>query len=290
MTDLSAKTIQVLETRNRPASISVSLGSSKSQSNTAQTSDGARGSTVKAGGNVNIVAQGAGADSSILVRGSDITAGQDANLAAEGDIRLQAAQNTASLSLSLSGSLSGSSSSSSSSGSIGVSVGGQTGITVSASKGRGNQAGDDLTHTNTHIAAGNSVTLQSGGDTTLKGAVVSGKQVVAEVGGNLKLESLQDSSSYASRNQSAGGSLTISPVGVPIGGGLNAGRSKVNSHCQWREGCLRKWESLQLLLLQRLLKILLNQLRYCQSISEKLRIKYPTHLGILSPLDWIRIL
>ncbi|WP_182111127.1 hemagglutinin repeat-containing protein [Comamonas testosteroni] len=207
---------------SKAASISVSLGSSKSQSNTAQTSDGARGSTVKAGGNVNIVAQGAGADSSILVRGSDITAGQDATLAAEGDIRLQAAQNTASLS----------GNSSSSSGSIGVSVGQQTGITVSASKGRGNQAGDDLTHTNTHIAAGNSVTLQSGGDTTLKGAVVSGKQVVAEVGGDLKLESLQGSSSYASRNQTVGGSLTISPAGVPIGGGLNAGQSKVNSNYQ----------------------------------------------------------
>ncbi|MFN3735427.1 hemagglutinin repeat-containing protein [Comamonas testosteroni] len=207
---------------SKAASISVSLGSSKSQSNTAQTSDGAHGSTVKAGGHVNIVAQGAGADSSILVRGSDITAGQDATLAAEGDIRLQAAQNTASLS----------GNSSSSSGSIGVSVGAQTGITVSASKGRGNQAGDDLTHTNTHIAAGNSVTLQSGGDTTLKGAVVSGKQVVADVGGDLKLESLQDSSSYASRNQTVGGSLTISPAGVPIGGGLNAGQSKVNSHYQ----------------------------------------------------------
>ncbi|WP_242609840.1 hemagglutinin repeat-containing protein, partial [Comamonas thiooxydans] len=122
------------------------------------------------------------------------TAGQDATLAAEGDIRLQAAQSTASLS----------GSSSSSSGSIGVSVGQQTGITVSASKGRGNQAGDDLTHTNTHMAAGNSVTLQSGGDTHLKGAVVSGKQVIADVGGDLNIESLQDSSSYASRNQSAG--------------------------------------------------------------------------------------
>lgn len=31
------------------------------------------------------------------------------------------------------------------------------------------------------------------------------------------------------RNQSAGGSLTISPMDVPIGRGLNASRSKVNS-------------------------------------------------------------
>ncbi|WP_080747233.1 hemagglutinin repeat-containing protein [Comamonas thiooxydans] len=73
---------------SKAASISISLGSSKSQSNTAQTSDSARGSTVKAAGNVNILAQGAGADSSILVRGSDIAAGQEATLAAEGDIRL----------------------------------------------------------------------------------------------------------------------------------------------------------------------------------------------------------
>ena len=64
---------------SKAASISISLGSSKSQSNTAQTSDSARGSTVKAGGNVNILAQGAGADNSILVRGSDITAGKYAH-------------------------------------------------------------------------------------------------------------------------------------------------------------------------------------------------------------------
>ncbi|KGH14908.1 hypothetical protein P607_22345 [Comamonas thiooxydans] len=49
---------------SKAASISISLGSSKSQSNTAQTSDSARGSTVKAGGNVNIVGQEAGAGSS----------------------------------------------------------------------------------------------------------------------------------------------------------------------------------------------------------------------------------
>ncbi|MEQ6475731.1 hemagglutinin repeat-containing protein [Comamonas sp. wu1-DMT] len=41
---------------------------------------------------------------------------------------------------------------------------------------------------------------------------LSGKQVIADVGGNLNIESLQDSSNYASRNQSAAGSLTISPV------------------------------------------------------------------------------
>ncbi|WP_152965159.1 toxin glutamine deamidase domain-containing protein [Comamonas testosteroni] len=51
--------------------------------------------------------------------------------------------------------------------------------------------------------------------------------------GRVNLSAGQDiNARAASRNQSAGGSLTISPVGVPIGGGLNAGRSKVNSNYQ----------------------------------------------------------
>ena len=50
---------------------------------------------------------------------------------------------------------------------------------------------------------------QSGGDTTLKGTVVAGKKVAADVGGNLNIESLQDSSVYASKDQSIGGSVTV---------------------------------------------------------------------------------
>nr|WP_314710866.1 hypothetical protein [uncultured Comamonas sp.] len=50
------------------------------------------------------------------------------------------------------------------------------------------------------------------------------------MGGNLHIESLQDSSTYASRSQSIGGSITISPAGVPTGGSFNAGKSKVDSN------------------------------------------------------------
>ncbi len=121
---------------------------------------------------------------------------------------------------------------SNSSGSIGVSVGANTGITASVSQGKGHSNSDDVSYNNTHIAAGNTVTLQSGGDTHLKGAVVSGKQVIADVGGDLKIESLQDSSRFEGKQQSSGGSITLSPAGVPIGGSINAGQSKVNSHYQ----------------------------------------------------------
>lgn len=203
-------------------SISISVGSSKSQSDSYQSATSSRGSNVQAGGNVNLVATGAGKDSNILIQGSDITAGNDATLMADNQINLLASQDTHS----------DRSTNSSSSGSIGVSVGANTGITASVSKGKGHANSDDISHNNTHIAAGNSVTLQSGGDTHLQGAVVSGKQVIAEVGGDLNIESLQDSSRFEGRQQSSGGSITLSPAGVPTGGGLNAGRSKIDSHYQ----------------------------------------------------------
>lgn len=66
----------------------------------------------------------------------------------------------------------------------------------------------------THVSAGNIVTLESGTDTTLKGAVVSGEKVVAIAGtssgyGNLVIESLQDQSTYDSKQQSAGVSVSV---------------------------------------------------------------------------------
>ncbi|QDL36365.1 hemagglutinin repeat-containing protein [Rhodoferax sediminis] len=197
--------------------VSISVGGSKSQSNSSSSASSAQGSTIAAGGNVNLTASGAGLDSNLTVQGSDIRAGYHISLNADNAIALLAAQNTASQD----------SSNTSSSGSLGVSFGtGGFGVTASASKGRGNADGSDLTWTNTHIEAGHQLSLNSGGDTTLKGAVASGQQVRANVGGNLAIESLQDSSRYASKDQSMGGSIT---VGAGVSGSLNLNKSRVNS-------------------------------------------------------------
>jgi hypothetical protein len=70
--------------------------------------------------------------------------------------------------------------------SLGVSYGVMTGgVTLSASKARGNADGSDTSFNNTQVNAGNRATLQSGGDTSLKGAVVSANQIKADVGGSL---------------------------------------------------------------------------------------------------------
>jgi len=67
--------------------ISISLGTSQSQSKTTQTSDTAAGSTVAAGSNVNIRATGAGENSDITVQGSRISAGNDVALTARSNLK-----------------------------------------------------------------------------------------------------------------------------------------------------------------------------------------------------------
>lgn len=198
--------------------ISISLGTSQSQSKTTQTDDTAAGSTVAAGGNVNIRASGAGENSDVTVQGSRISAGNNVQLAAEDEIRLLAARNTAEQH----------STNKNSSASVGVSFGSDGFLlTVGASGGRGKADGSDVSWTNTHVDAGNKLTLESGGDTTLRGAVADGKQVVAKVGGDLSIESLQDTSQFDSKQQSIGGSISIGYG--KVGGSFSASKSTVNS-------------------------------------------------------------
>ena len=199
--------------------ISISYGSSKSQSKQTATSDTAAGSTVAAGGNLTLVATGGGADSDITVQGSNLTAGQNISLLADDEIRLLAAQNR----------FDQHSKNSSSSFSIGVSWG-TSGLRVngSASRGQGKADGNDVAWSNTHVQAGDTLTLIAGGDTTLMGAVAGGRNVLAAVGGDLILESLQDTSSYHSSQKSAGFSFS---VGFGKGSAsASAAGSKIDSH------------------------------------------------------------
>ncbi len=178
----------------------------------------ADGSTVQAGNHLTIVATGGGADSDITVQGSALSAGRILSLYAQDQIQLQAAQNSASQQ----------SSNSSKSSSLGVSFGTSgLGVTASASRGRGNADGKDVTWSNSHLNAGEQIFLTSGGDTTLKGAVVQAPRIDAQVGGNLLIQSLQDTSTYTSQQKSSGGSITVGTSGVS--GSVNAGKSNINS-------------------------------------------------------------
>ncbi|WP_186260527.1 hemagglutinin repeat-containing protein, partial [Burkholderia gladioli] len=143
-----------------------------------------------------------------------------------GNVNLQAAENTSSQHSTNSGS--------SASAGVSFTVGDKSGIafTAGVAGNRGNADGDSSTWTNTHVSAGNELAIQSGGDTNLKGAVASGKQVVADVGGNLNIESLQDKDHYDSKQQSAGISASVCAPPLCTGkssvaGGI--GQTKMNS-------------------------------------------------------------
>jgi filamentous hemagglutinin len=203
--------------------VSITAGTSSSQSQQQSSADTAKGSNLNAGGNVTITATGAGKDSDITVRGSTIEAGKATSLKADDQVSLLAAANTTQES----------NSSKNSSASAGMTLGtGGLGFIASASAGKGNGSGNSTTYTNTQVS-GNTVNIDSAGDTTLKGAVVSANQVTANVGGNLNIESLQDTSQYKEKSSQAGGSLFVGAgASGPVSGNVNVGQTKINSDYQ----------------------------------------------------------
>lgn len=204
--------------------LSLSIGTSKSSSTSTQTSTHVKGSQVMAGGDVIISATGADQDSDVNAIGSTINAGENVSIKADDQVNLIAAKNTDTLN----------SKNKNSSASVGISIGTNgLAITASASQGKGKANGTDVSWTETMVEAGNKVSLESGSDTNLIGAQVRGNQVVADVGnsgeGNLNIQSLQDTSTYDSKQKSAGISVSI-PIGAGMAGGsISSSQSKIKS-------------------------------------------------------------
>ena len=208
--------------------VSVNLSHQESKNEFEQRGSNAVGSRVSAGGDVSIRATGAGQDSRLAVIGSQVDAGGDVRLKSDGSVLLKAAENTATQH-----------STDSSSGvsiGIGFAIGGQqNGFTIdlAASQSRGKADGTDSVWTNTHVAAGKRFSVESGGDTTLQGTVVSARQITGDIGGKLKIESLQDVSTYKSAQVSAGFavSLCIEPLCFGMSSlSVNASQSKIDSN------------------------------------------------------------
>ncbi len=198
-------------------SVSISIGGSQSESRTESLRNNAHGSTITAGGDVNLSAAGGGDRSDIHIQGGQVKAGQVASLSAEGDVQLLAATHTTQAS----------SRSKNSSASIGISLGAETGITVAASAGKGHGSGEETAHSNTRIEAGDQVRIDSGGNTALRGAVVAAPKVQARIGGDLVIESLQDTSVFHEQSRQTGGSVTF---GLAPGASISASKTKIDSH------------------------------------------------------------
>ncbi|HEX4511068.1 MAG TPA: hemagglutinin repeat-containing protein, partial [Burkholderiaceae bacterium] len=204
----AADAVKAAQAITSGASVSLSFGESRSDSSQSSQSSTALASTVTAAGNVSVHATGSGAASTLSVHGSDIQGGGHVQLAADGALDLQAAQDTDAQS----------SKNASSSASIGVSVG-TSGfmVNVALAMANGKTQSSDVTQRNTHVN-GQSVSLSSGGDMTLDGAVVSGNQVSAKVGGNLSMQSLQDTSDFSASQKSMSVSASVGEGASSVSG------------------------------------------------------------------------
>ncbi|WP_279613407.1 hemagglutinin repeat-containing protein [Burkholderia sp. BCC0405] len=216
----------------------VSIGGGTSHSEAQSSSVANDGSTLHAGGKATLIATGSGAkdangfatDGDINASGTQITA-KNVELNAARDINLTSAKDTSQQS----------SSNSSSSGSIGIgaAIGGQqNGVTLElgASTAHGNANGNSVTNRDTQITASDTLSMTSGRDTNLRGAEVSGNTVNASVGRDLNVQSQQDTSTYDSKQSSAGfqASICVPPfcVGQTVSGSASVGETKINSNYQ----------------------------------------------------------
>ncbi|CAN7524065.1 hemagglutinin repeat-containing protein [Trinickia sp. LjRoot230] len=123
------------------------------------------------------------------------------------------------------------STSESKSASVGVSYGVDgVGVSGSVSYARGDANADASSHNNTHINASDRATLISGGDTNVVGANVNAKRIVADIGGNMNIASVQDTSRSAAHQYGGGGGFSATAgqargnyAGVNEQSGMQAG-------------------------------------------------------------------
>lgn len=220
--------------------LSLSLGTIQSSSTSTSHDSVAQSTSLTATRDINITATGNPETSNqtnpntgnITMVGVNGNAGRDINLDAANDINLLSATNESEQH----------SKNKNSSAAVGIAIGatqeGGAGISIfaNASAGKGKTNGNAVSHTETTLQAGDTLNITSGRDTTLKGAIVSGNTVIADIGtnpltgGNLTLESEQDTQNYQSKQSSISGGISYTFGAGGFGGSLSAGQEKINSN------------------------------------------------------------
>ena len=200
--------------------VQITYGQQKSESHSHTEGKTAYKSQVNAGGKVNIMATGAGKDSNINIEGSDISGKQGTTLIADNQVNIKATeQNHQERSTNKSSGFNAGVA-------IKVSNGEAAGVTVGGNYGKGYGNGDETTYVASHVGDSQSKTVvKADGDVTLAGSQVKGKGVELDAE-NLKIESLQDKSSYHGKQMNVSASVTVG-YGFAAGGSFN--KSKVNT-------------------------------------------------------------
>nr|WP_312266989.1 hemagglutinin repeat-containing protein [Neisseria sp.] len=216
-----AKNLANGKTDAKQVSISITYGEQKNQQTTQIQATQAQASQIQSGGKTTLIATGAGKASNINITGSDVAGKAGTILIADNNINLQSAEQTNTER----------SKNKSEGWNAGVAIsigqgGWSLGVTAGGNIGKGYGNGDSVSHRNSHVGDKNSQTIiQSGGDTTVKGAQVMGKGIQVDAQ-NLTIESRQDTETYQSKQQNASAQVT---VGYGFSASGDYSQSKVNA-------------------------------------------------------------
>lgn len=191
------------------ANIHVSVGSSKSRSESRLDSSKYAGGHIVSDNGIKLVTKPTTADSGDIVAIGETIRGESVELDASRNLSLQAGTNTTTITdkydskgWSIGANLS-------------VNGGGLLGIDANYNKANENGTTVKTTHSGT-VVQGNKVITNSGADTAIVGSKVYGDSIQSQIGGNLTIKSLQDSETYRGEKKNVG--FSISTNGTKLGG------------------------------------------------------------------------
>ena len=191
------------------ANIHVSVGSSKSRSESRLDSSKYAGGHIVSDNGIKLVTKPTTADSGDIVAIGETIRGESVELDASRNLSLQAGTNTTTITdkydskgWSIGANLS-------------VNGGGLLGIDANYNKAKENGTTVKTTHSGT-VVQGNKIITNSGADTNIVGSKVYGDSIQSQIGGNLTIKSLQDSETYRGEKKNVG--FSISTNGTQLGG------------------------------------------------------------------------
>ena len=183
----------------------VGIGSSSFKQESEVNQQTYAGGRMMSAGDVTVRAESSQENKGNLTAVGESIQGKNVSLTASGAVRLQAGTNEETIRDSYQ----------SHGASIGTSFhGGLTSIDASYGKMKDPGPTTRVTHTGSHVTAQDSLMMSSGKDTTLVGSQLQGKSVTVKTGGNLHIESVQDSETYQGQKSSLGANLTFKTNGI----------------------------------------------------------------------------
>ena len=198
--------------------ISIGIGSTSSKSHLDSETTLAKGSNVAAGGDITVTAT----EKDINIKGSNVS-GENVTLDAKENINITSSENSTNNDFDASNKSFGAS--------VDFGVSGIIGGGINYSKGSSAVDTDGTTHTNSNVTANKDLTITTGKDMNIEGGKVSGDKVTADIGGNLNIESQQDTDNYTAKDKNFGIDIGIDKK--PQGSGIGFGKDTADTNSKY---------------------------------------------------------